>query len=81
MPSFKQICAPPAHHALMWEAYRAEIKSERKFELGTMNRIFLGKAGMRIYYVLFIIGLESVLCTFIMLFSTSLLVNVPIGPM
>lgn len=36
---------------------------------------------MNLYYVLTIIGLEGVFCAFTMLFATSMLVNIPLGPL
>jgi len=81
VPSVKllQVFKPRKSDPLLKSDFKPEITSGRKFELSQLNIMFLGSWGKHLYNAFMVIGMESVLCSYVMLCVTSMLNNIPLG--
>lgn len=58
--------------------FKPSITDKRKFEIGELTRLFLGKECMHVYMFSIFLGVLGIFCAYTMLFASSFVSNVPI---
>jgi hypothetical protein len=58
--------------------FKPSITDKRKFEIGQLTRLFLGKECMHVYMIFTFLGILGLFCAYTMMFASSFVSNVPI---